>query len=465
MKRLASAVELLAGVVIVGVLTVILFVTFGGAPATIQLSPGAATAYPVVEPSPAKPYPSPLESAPTSESSYPPFTATPIARPSLPVCDFTERAPDTAGIASSVIDRFGPSQAVQAPVSGIAGWLDAQQLLVSREPPASAQMSFYALNLFTGDMHLYVAQSALTQPVWLASARAIAYAVSVPQGTDSAGVIRNRTDLYVTFIDSAQTLVVASDILATERTFAAEPDGQRLWYFLRTDPLQPYIYDAHLNASQPASFHLSSFISSKPDLEWAIRSEAPLFKLAWHPDGVKLLIYSQYWTFLLNTQTGQACEVELIDSEDYKAEAMLVPPWPFMAQWSPDGNYVAIISTTDFQLPYHHTDLIVLNIVARERYTLSLGDAVPPYYRQSVTDLAWSPDSRYVTALAFVNHTGDRPATGLFVVEAATGASARILPSDVFGLGSWGARLAWNPTGEWLAAMGWDGLSLIPVYP
>lgn len=480
MKRLASAVEALVGVVIVGVLTVILFVTFGNAPSTTQPAPVAATVYPVVEPSPAKPYPilapspakpypSPIEPVPTSESSYPPLEATPIARPLLPVCDFIERSPDTAGIASSVIDRFGPPQAVQAPVTGIRGWIDDQRMLVMHEQRSVSanslfENSFHELNLVTGEMRTYVNQGTgiLTRPAWMSSARAIAYFSTTMVGTDDRQINLFRDDLFVTFVDSEQTILVASDVIPT---LALEPDGQRLWYFLRADQLQPYIYDVQLNTSQPAPFHLSSFLSPKPDLEWIIHSDPPLFKLAWHPDGVQLLIYSQYWTFLLNTQTGQACEVELIDSENYKPEMANLPPWPVSAQWSPDGNYLAIMVTTHFRLQTLHTDLMVLNFATNERYTLSLGDSVPPYYQQQIIDLAWSPDSRYIAVLALV----DRPnsyesATGLFVVEAVNGASTRILPDNLFGL-RWGDQLAWHPTGEWLVVADWDGLSLIPVYP
>lgn len=475
MNRLARSVEILVGVMIVVVLSVILFVTFGNAPETTQLSPMvepspvAATAYPVVESLPAKPYPSPLEPAPTSESSYPPLDATPVARPSLPVCDFTESSPDPAGISGKIIDRFGAPQLVQALVTGIRGWIDDQHMLVMYEQHSVSENSlfknsFHELNLATGEMRTYVNQGTgiLNHPVWITSTRAIAYFSTTMIDTDNSQMDRFRADLLVTFVDSEQTILVASDVIPT---LALAPDSQRLWYFLRTDPLQPYIYDVQLNTSQPAPFHLSSFLSPKPDLEWIIHSDPPLFKLAWHPDGVQLLIYSQYWTLLLNHQTGHVCEVELIDSENYKPEIINLPPWPVSVQWSPDGNYLAIMLTTHFRLSTLHTDLMVLNFATNERYTLSLGDLVPPYYQRQIIDLMWSPDSRYIAVLALVNRPNSyESATGLFVVEAVTGASTRILPDYLFGP-TWGDQLAWHPTGEWLAVADWNGLSLIPVYP
>ncbi len=188
MNRLARSVEILVGVMIVVVLSVILFVTFGNAPETTQLSPMvepspvAATAYPVVESLPAKPYPSPLEPAPTSESSYPPLDATPVARPSLPVCDFTESSPDPAGISGKIIDRFGAPQLVQALVTGIRGWIDDQHMLVMYKQHSVSENSlfknsFHELNLATGEMRTYVNQGTgiLNHPVWITSTRAIAY--------------------------------------------------------------------------------------------------------------------------------------------------------------------------------------------------------------------------------------------------------------------------------------------------
>jgi len=179
-----------------------------------------------------------------------------------------------------------------------------------------------------------------------------------------------------------------------------------------------------------------------------MRDRSPQFTMVWHPDGTQPVLYSQFWTFLLDVKTNQVYELPL---GEYNPEVMDITPWPLEAQWSPDERYLAFITTDSTNLPFRRTELTILDMETGEHRTLSPGPDIEPG-RHYVTGMAWLPDSRYLVVLGDIRttETGSEKEC-LFIVNAFTGEFKQILPVHEFGGGSWIMQLAWDPTGSLLA--------------
>lgn len=179
-----------------------------------------------------------------------------------------------------------------------------------------------------------------------------------------------------------------------------------------------------------------------------MRNRSPNFTMVWRPDGSQMVLYSQFWTFLLDARTNQICELDL---GEYNPEAMDIPPWAIEAQWSPNGRFLAFITTDSLNAPLRRTELAILDTETGERQTVSPAPDIEPG-RHYVTDMAWAPDSRYLAVLGVVRitETGSEKA-GLFIVDVEKGEFERILSDHEFGGGLWASQIAWGPSGSQLA--------------
>jgi len=121
-----------------------------------------------------------------------------------------------------------------------------------------------------------------------------------------------------------------------------------------------------------------------------MRNGSPSFTMVWRPDGSQMALYSQFWTFLLDTRTNQACELDL---GEYNPEAMDIPPWAIEAQWSPNGRFLAFITTDSLKVPLRRTELTILDTETGERRTLSPGPDIEPG-QHYVYDIVWATNSQ-----------------------------------------------------------------------
>jgi dipeptidyl aminopeptidase/acylaminoacyl peptidase len=328
---------------------------------------------------------------------------------------------------------------------GIAGWLpDGQRLLITRDVPGANRQSIDVFDVQTGELSTYAEREGSSgKPIWLAALKAVAYLTLVAEeGKEQP--IRYRPELWISYGSPQQVERLTSDVRGA---LAVEPDGKRLWYFLRSEPDRLQIYDVETRSVQAAPLDLAPLRYLKPGLEWAMRDRSPEFKMVWRPDGSQVVLYSQFWTFLLDPKTNSVCELDL---GDYIAERMDIPPWALEAQWSPDGRYVAFITTDSLQAPFWRTELTVLDMETGERRTLSPGPDIEPG-RHYVAGIAWAPNSQMLTVLATVEYRDGATWEGLYLVEGATGLSKRMLPHIIFPAGDAGWDLAWSPKGNFLA--------------
>ncbi|MBK7201925.1 hypothetical protein [Candidatus Amarolinea dominans] len=313
---------------------------------------------------------------------------------------------------------------------------DSQQLLITRDIPDTNRNSIDVFDVRTGELSTYAEREGSNgKPVWLLALRAVAYATLVEQ----------HPELWISYGNSQQVERLAPDVWGL--SLAVEPDGKHLWYFSRSEPDRPQRLNVETRAIQPAPFDLASLRYPKPGLNWAMRNRSPSFTMVWRPDGSQMVLYSQFWTFLLDTRANKACELDL---GEYVAERMDIPPWALEAQWSPNGRYLAFITTDSLSAPLRRTELTILDMNTGERRTISPAPDIEPG-QHYVYDIAWAANSQQLIALAQTETSRGRPIQKLYLIDARTGDSHQVMP-DIFGGGAIeGWQLAWSPNGRTLA--------------
>ncbi len=421
MKRFLSITGGLLGLLTLGALAVALAFTFGGLRTNVMPTSQAFQS-PIETPTPSGP------------------SATPTVAPiPIPRCTFAARpVPAEPGLPLEAY-RFSEPQVVLTHTGaiGIASWLpNGQQLLITRDIPGTNRNSIDVFNVRTTGLSTYAEREGYNgKPVWLSALRAVAYATLVEQ----------HPELWISYGDPQQVERLVPDVWGL--SLAVEPDGKHLWYFSRSEPDRPQQLNVETRAIQPAPLDLASLRYPKPGLEWAMRNGSPSFTMVWRPDGSQMALYSQFWTFLLDTRTNQACELDL---GEYNPEAMDIPPWAIEAQWSPNGRFLAFITTDSLKVPLRRTELTILDTETGERRTLSPGPDIEPG-QHYVYDIVWATNSQQLIALAQTETRWGRPIQKLYLIDARTGDSQQVMP-NIFGGGTIeGRQLAWSSNGKALA--------------
>ncbi len=440
MKRLLSITGGLLGLLALGALAVALALTFGGLRRDVK--PASQAFQSPIETPTQPPYPPPGTPTPSG----PPVTPT-VAPTPVPRCTFAARpVPAEPGPPLDAY-HFSEPQVVLTYTSaiGVAGWLpDGQRLLITRDIPGTNRNSIDILDVRTGALHTYAERNGSSgKPVWLPTLQAVAY-ITLVEGKGEEQPIRYYPELRLSYGHPQQVERLTSDIGGT---LAVAPDGKQLWYFSRAEPDRPQVFDGETRAIQTVPWNIAAWKYPKPDLAWAMRDRSPQFTMVWHPDGTRVLLYSQFWTFLLDVKSNQVCELIL---GEYNPEAMDIPPWPLEAQWSPDGRFLAFITTDSLNLPLRRTELAILDMNTGEQRTLSPAPDIESG-QHYVYDIAWAANSQQLILLAQTETSWGRPIQKLYLMDARTGDAQQIMP-NIFGGGTIeGWQLAWSPNGQTLA--------------
>ncbi len=438
MKRILSIVSSLLGLLALGVLVAILVLTFRGLEGevepTFQSSPVAIE----TETSPSSSLPE------TLTPSSPPVTPTALAT-SVSLCTFAGHPATIEPGPSLDAFIFSEPEVVLTHTSaiGIAGWLpDGERLLITRDIPGTNRQSIETFNTRTGEIQVYAQrEGANGKPVWLPTLRAVAYIT----------LIERYHELWISHGVSQLTERLVPNVWGP--SLAVEPDGKHLWYFSRTNPDCPQRLNVETREAQLVSLDLASLRYPKyPKPIQSMLRPSP-FQIAQHPDGSQLVFYTQPWTFLFDKRTNQACEIDLGQSEPEN-----MPIWAIETQWSPNGRYLALITTGSFPgqasgvgAALLHTNLMVLDTKTGDLRTLQIAPDINNG-QHYVTDMSWAPDSRHLAVLGVVRitETGSEK-EGAFVVDVSSGEFQRVLSGHELGGGLWGWQIAWSLSGSQLA--------------
>jgi WD40 repeat protein len=361
----------------------------------------------VAEPTP-QAYPLPIEQGPlaahtaqpSSESIPGTFQAplpppTPPGPPGVPLCDFTAGPePDAFG---PPLDAFVFSQPqvvmTHKAAIGIASPLpDGESLLITRDVPGTDRQTIEVFNIHTRDSRVYAERTGNNgKPVWLAALEAAAYSTLVGQ----------QYELRISQGDAKQTERVAPSVEGL--SLAAGPEGRRLLYLPGPTSNRPEVWDGANRSTEALQVNLDQWKYPKypKDVQSILAPSA--FQVTWRPNGSQLVFYTLPWTFLFDIETNQVCEIDLGPFRDETVKAM--PIWAFEAKWSPDGRYLALITTDTVPgqasgtgAAILATELTIVDMKTGMLRNLQPTSDVTPG-QHYVTDIAWSPDNQYIATL------------------------------------------------------------------
>lgn len=306
-----------------------------------------------------------------------------------------------------------------API-GIAGWLpNNQEVLLTLRQPGSINETIETFNIITKQRRLYSTRPSMgIPPIWLNTSNRVAYTALTGRQYDLW--IRGHAEEH-----AIQPVLLNVNPAFTgygDRVIAVQPDQGR--------PVQ-------LNGAGqllgPIAVDLTTFGFIPGD---------PLtnYRMTLSPTAPKLALYDTKTLLIADVQTGDVQRLDL--GEVHSERSGYGHRWAFAARWSPNGRYLALLTTVGTPVvPY--TELTIVNADS------GLSSQVPLEVRY-VHDVAWAPDSRVVVSLGEVSTTEGKAALGLYLIAVSLpdGAIRRMLPEQTFGLGTTAQGLSWSSDGS-----------------
>jgi WD40 repeat protein len=164
-------------------------------------------------------------------------------------------------------------------------------------------------------------------------------------------------------------------------------------------------------------------------------------QMVWHPQLGQIAIFDPNNFLIVDLDSNHVDAFDLgYDNDEYHGVGLR---WAFDARWSPDGQYLALITTQGTPiLPY--TELSILDLATHKVVNHDLG-------HRYVTDVAWSPDSKILLTASVIDNAEGKNHLGLFLVNSASGAYRRVLPDTPITGGQFSFGLNWSPNGEIVA--------------
>jgi Tol biopolymer transport system component len=223
---------------------------------------------------------------------------------------------------------------------------------------------------------------------------------------------------------------LASSYLAVDST------GKKIAFLLRDQGARPAVMDLLGRGVQ--LFNVELPLSSIGTFE-------SIYHAAWSPRGNEVAFYNDSGFYLLDTVSGQACQVALglagLGERGLR--------WAYLAKWSPNGRYLAMI-TTSGRFPLEFSELTILNTVTGDLRAVQPERHLPSgkYY---VLDIDWAPDNTTIAARVAVTMKEGVVYDGLYLMSARGVRQERQLPELTFTGASAGLSLSWSPDGKYLA--------------
>ena len=330
----------------------------------------------------------------------------------------------------------------------VAQWLpDNQQVLVTEglrnqyvdNNNTAIQQSISLYNLETGESKVYAIRAEIYEPpIWQPELNGVVYPAFNFTSLDKVKGIRIFTrELRISYGNPDATQLLADKL---QFPFVVKPSKNEILY----------LSDKKLSKLDKSlkKLSLASFDPDQWDYAKSRRNNKPVsYQMAWQPGTALVFLYSGGGTslqggyaFVLNTDTGHICELELGGPVDRAA------------QWSSDGRYLAFAKATSYTGFSDTIDLVVLDSITGNLRTI---DVVPPDVKGQhyVTDLTWTPDNLHLLVFVNIPSTYDSFETmhhKLYFVGFATGQSAPLFPEfkSFFAEGIPGSNnFVWSPDG------------------
>jgi hypothetical protein len=262
-------------------------------------------------------------------------------------------------------------------------------------------------NAVTGSSKVYaIRPETLAPPAWNSALNVVVYSATNYTSIDKAHNSYTFTlQARVSHGDPNTAQKLADNL--SQFPFGVKPDGSKMIY----DSNHKIIgLDKSLNNVPSVSFDPTQW-----DYARDRRYNGPVvFSLVWQPGTALVFLYSNDslggggYTFILNTETDQVCELNL-------------GGFAFEAHWSSDGRYLAFIRSTMYTFPDYSADLAVLDTVTGKVVVLNV-ISKDMQGRHYTYDFVWAPDNRHLLANGEIdNSTSSQVKVGLYLVDFVSG--------------------------------------------
>ena len=276
-------------------------------------------------------------------------------------------------------------------------------------------------------------------PTWNAELKAIVYPATKTIGTDLASV-QFLSQLRISYGNPDATQLLVDDLPAQSLTL--RPDGGEVFYQAskgkRAFPLYGMaISKGSLEVKQSISFDVRQF---------GFKDDHIFYQTVWR-SGTSQIFFHSYvspaeQTFLLDRNTGQSCTLDF-------------GGWVYFARWSPNGRYLAVITSSGAQTPiWGDYDLRILDALTGKLYLMDSTKVGPPAMknccRHIIGDFSWAPDNRHLIVMGTAGFAGTgmyTPVDKLYLVDFVSGDVVDLFPLYRFNISGWGMGLAWSPDG------------------
>jgi len=365
-----------------------------------------------------------------------------------PFCTFAGESTAETAPPESLLDRFVFSEPTVVLTNAIgmdiAGWLpDSQQLLIARSHPDTLEQSIETFDSQTSQLQLYAYQkNSGRPPMWSSDFKSVIYLdwefVDQKQGIaqwdlwispgppeNAFKVVEGLTAMSVVGVDPNGVLIRAT---ASSESLPKLPDKTSHFFrevVLPTDPavlIYPKSAVGTINTYTPLEFSTSRQLN-----------------------GTLIALYADPYLYLLNDQTDTICEVNL-------GQVNKLPRWPYVTQWSPNGRYLAMITTAS--LPGSLVSFNELTLLDTETGKLQ---QLP--IEGYIQEIDWASDSRHILMQVLLDQSMLPPIQRLFLLDTMSGQVSKVLPDFQVGGGTGtNFQMAWSPDGTQIAVK-------CPVWP
>ena len=326
---------------------------------------------------------------------------------------------------------------------GIVEWLpDNQQVLITEalrnnfviQNDNYPQQSIALLNPETGEMKVYtIRPETASSPLWQPGLNAVVYpAVNFYQLDRKNRSAKFTRQIWVSY-GNPDTAELLDDNL-TQFPIASKPGASNIIY----------LSDKKISKLDKTLRKLTPLLFDPIQWDYAKerRSKDPVsYEMAWQPGTSLVFLYNDGaikeggYTYILNTDTGQICELDL-------------GGWADQARWSSDGRYLAFIQSVDYFFPINSSALTVLDTITGDLFTPTV-TPLETEGRHYVDGFAWAPDNRHLLAIGSISFPKDNEhKAGLYLVDFVSGQSVHVTSEYESSLSPQNDNLAWSSDGS-----------------
>ena len=359
---------------------------------------------------------------------------TPLTKP--PECTFTDSLTDSLSVVQLEKPPFENYQFSKPKIVftstqaiNLANWLPDSQHLLSIIDSQNGKQAVEILDTNSGETRIYGNRGNTGgKPVWIDSLQAVIYPSSTP----------DRQELLISYGDPQKIQQISSDIY----NLSLSSNGKQL-AFTSPPSDMPQVWDANTKAIYSTDLNLAGWNIDKLPKKFPNFS-VPGMRFITHMNPRRSLIaFDGYGTLLLGEpSTKKICEINLGSNG-------LIPNSIIYAVWSPNGQYLAMITTAHYPGQVaRYSKLSVLDILTGKQDELDLPFPI-------IEDIAWSADNQTLAALGLMKEDlkiGSNAVSRLFVVDIPSKNYKMIFPDRYFGGGTIvGWQMSWSPDNKWIA--------------